>query len=994
MRRLGSDSINISRGFWAVIIFWGLVLSSICLGYSGGSGTAEEPYKIANKADLLELAGTTTDYNKCFKLTSDVNLEGQVFTTAIVAADTVVDSNFEGTAFSGTFDGDGYTITNFTINGGSNWYIGLFGYIDSNGQTKNLSIENYMVSGSYFTGGLAGYNTGSITDCCSMGSVNGSSAVGGLVGGNWWGGTINNCYSAGDVNGRNGYCVGGLVGDNEDSVISNCCSIGSVNGLYSRERVGGLVGHNIGSSITNCYSTGNVIGSNHDTGGLVGTNVGNSNINNCYSTGSVSVAPNSDYIGGLVGESSGSISNSYSTGTISSDSNSRYIGGLAGTNAGNINNCYSTSIVSGDSNSKDIGGLVGRNYSGSIINCYATGAVSSTSCIGGLVGENLGSIGDCYSTGKVSGDSNIGGLVGYNEGSIFSSYFSLEAGPDNGYGEPLTDEQMKQQGSFIGWDFLSETANGTCNYWHMPQSGYPVLSTFDGCIPPLLSGNGTEENPYIITDSNDLGTVWYRPIAHYVLAGDINLAGITWSLSIVPTFRGVLDGNGFSINNLYIDGDNYLGLFGVYRGSQIKNLGLEGCNISGSTFIGGLAAGNNGVIINCYSKGNISGTSEVGGIVGWNCSNISNCYSTGHVGGSSHVGGMVGYNANGSITDCCSTSDVNGHVRVGGLVGTNDFGRIGNCYSTAIVSGDYYSQDIGGLVGQNYNGSITECHSMSDVNGHYYVGGLVGYNIYGSIGNCYSIGDVNGIGFIGGLAGFNGYLNAIISNCYSIGDVSGHGAVGGLVGDNFESSIINCYSTGMVSGYPGYPSPYIGGLVGQNYVSIVNNSFWDKQTSGRTTSAGGTGKTTAEMKTAATYTSEGWDFVGEVINGTNDIWKICEGTNYPKLAWQIPLAGDFVCPDGVDFYDFAVFANQWLLEEIPADVWPDGGDGIVNFFDWAVFANQWQITVNYEALADFAEQWLKTGANCYIADIAPDGGDGVVDMLDLAAFANNWLEGL
>ena len=67
----------------------------------------------------------------------------------------------------------------------------------------------------------------------------------------------------------------------------------------------------------------------------------------------------------------------------------------------------------------------------------------------------------------------------------------------------------------------------------------------------------------------------------------------------------------------------------------------------------------------------------------------------------------------------------------------------------------------------------------------------------------------------------------------------------------------------------------------------------------------------------------------------------------------------------------------------------------MNLFDWAVFANQWQITVDYESLADFADQWLKTGANYYIADIAPaPSGDGIVNLLDFAALAENWLAGL
>ena len=95
--------------------------------YSGGSGTAGDPYKIATKADLLALAANTADYSKCFILTADINMGGQVFNTAIIAVDTNAGSSFQGTAFTGTFDGNDHKITNFTINGGNNSYLGLFG---------------------------------------------------------------------------------------------------------------------------------------------------------------------------------------------------------------------------------------------------------------------------------------------------------------------------------------------------------------------------------------------------------------------------------------------------------------------------------------------------------------------------------------------------------------------------------------------------------------------------------------------------------------------------------------------------------------------------------------------------------------------------------------------------------------------------------------------------------------------------------------------------
>ncbi|MCX5643913.1 MAG: hypothetical protein NTZ17_04395 [Phycisphaerae bacterium] len=79
-----------------------------------------------------------------------------------------------------------------------------------------------------------------------------------------------------------------------------------------------------------------------------------------------------------------------------------------------------------------------------------------------------------------------------------------------------------------------------------------------------------------------------------------------------------------------------------------------------------------------------------------------------------------------------------------------------------------------------------------------------------------------------------------------------------------------------------------GGLVGiLGSGGVVTECFWDVQTSGQAKSAGGTGKTTAEMQTAKTFLNAGWDFVGETANGTEDTWWILEGKDYPKLWWEL-----------------------------------------------------------------------------------------------------------
>ena len=217
------------------------------------------------------------------------------------------------------------------------------------------------------------------------------------------------------------------------------------------------------------------------------------------------------------------------------------------------------------------------------------------------------------------------------------------------------------------------------------------------------------------------------------------------------------------------------------------------------------------------------------------------------------------------------------------------------------------------------------------VNGRDHVGGLVGWN-EGSITACYINGSVNGDRFVGGLVGAGAGALGSITNSYAIVGVKGFDDVGALVG-SASCRITACYATGLVSGFN------VHGLIGWGVVSKISACFWDVETTGQTDSYGGTGKTTAEMKTRSTYTDAGWDFVGETDNGTEDTWSICEGTNYPRLTWQIPTA-DWLCPDGVGMEDFSYLAQFWMIleDDIPVDLDKNNAVGIS---DLIIFSEQW-----------------------------------------------------
>ncbi len=260
-------------GVWMLAML--VITATICSGkYSGGTGDPCDPYQIATKTDLLALAANTTDYNQCFILTADIDMQGQVFTGAIIAANSGSSPSFQGTPFTGTFDGNGHKILSFTTNAADFTYVGgLFGCIYG-GSVKNLGLENFSVSGLNYVGSLVGVNYGTISDCYSTGSVSGSGGAGGLVGDN--SGIISNCYSTGAVSGAS-YFVGGLVGYNYQGTLTSCYATGSVSGY---EYVGGLAGANY-SIITNCYSTGSVSGT-YDVGGLVGYKEDSSSFNSSF----------------------------------------------------------------------------------------------------------------------------------------------------------------------------------------------------------------------------------------------------------------------------------------------------------------------------------------------------------------------------------------------------------------------------------------------------------------------------------------------------------------------------------------------------------------------------------------------------------------------------------------------------------------------------------------------------------------------------------------
>ncbi|MGA2915726.1 MAG: GLUG motif-containing protein [Sedimentisphaerales bacterium] len=431
-----------------------------------------------------------------------------------------------------------------------------------------------------------------------------------------------------------------------------------------------------------------------------------------------------------------------------------------------------------------------------------------------------------------------------------------------------------------------------------------VVGTPIGIILCLFSivfaysgGSGEPNDPYQIATVSDWQQLMNMPADWnkcFLQTSDVNLQGVALTPVGNPTneFTGVFDGSGHIVRNAVINenkpGASYVGLFGsVGSDGEIRNLGVENVYSDGYGNIGGLAGGNNG--------------------------NISTCYVTGIVNGVFNNGSLAGVNY-GIITNCCSAGTVNGGLYPGGG---------------------------GGLVGRNI-GSISNCYSTAFVIGNQLIGGLAGLN-YGTVAGCYATGTVAGDSCVGGLVGGN-YGTQTITDSYATGKVTGNSYVGGLVGENSYAAIDGSYSIGQVVG-----SSYVGGLVGYSDNATATASFWDVNTSGQTSSAGGEGKSTTEMQDMNTFVNAGWDF--SYTDGDEADWFI-QIDEYPILTWQISPA-DIYTDGRNNFRDFAVFAQYWMREDcrVYNDYcdWADlNFDGSVDFDDLIVLMSYWLESGIYE----------------------------------------------
>lgn len=443
--------------------------------FACGAGTKLSPYIILTAEQLAKLSfvvgANETEYQgKYYKLGADIILnEGKIIDDkgALVADSTKLHKwtpiGNSSVAFTGNFDGDGHTVSGMFINTTST-HNGLFG--NSSGTVQNLTVENSWIYGGKFTGGVVGYNVGTVENLKNYASVSGKEeCIGGVIGRSnqkdyKYNSTIKNVLNEGII-----------VGDKNVGGIAGCATYVTVDGadntapIEGYGYVGGIFG-GIGSSakndIQNLRNSGDINGS-HFVGGISG---------HCAGTTSISSKTSSYSCFKDYGVLCGSLQRANNDGKITGI---RYVGGIVGEVChGILSELSNTGDVVGEGGTGGIASSMSYTKTTAV---YNTGNIYGIDYVGGVIGYNQeGVTSAAYSTGKVDGDSLVGLMIGYNYNTTMADYYYLRQGEQEPFGlnngggvaTPKTSNEMKSEdfAKLLGDEFVYDSEL---------NDGYPIL---------------------------------------------------------------------------------------------------------------------------------------------------------------------------------------------------------------------------------------------------------------------------------------------------------------------------------------------------------------------------------------------------------------------------------------------------------------------------------------------------------------------------------------
>lgn len=463
------------------------------------------------------------------------------------------------------------------------------------------------------------------------------------------------------------------------------------------------------------------------------------------------------------------------------------------------------------------------------------------------------------------------------------------------------------------------------------------VSVWDGTMAAWTHGNGTQANPYLIENAQQLawlaemvsGGVSTYANMHFKLTTDINLRSLSWTpigSSETNCFKGTFDGDNHFIDSITVTTGENRGLFGVVgAGATVKNVEVKvlmNFSYSAEVHVGGIVAmsiDSNTTINNCHTKGviNTTGTGArfIGGILGYgNGSNIENCSNSCTITANSNntttagvcVGGVIGcYIGKGSMYQCWNDGNITGKGMTGGgpfcgggigmikriypditQVNIDNFQNSGNVHVVMQYGDNNYAGRAcsGGVVGYRANNAgiceINHCCNLGDITTGtttFHSNDMYiaqGIAYSGKISNCRNSGLVQARNSTSGIGGDT------TVNCYNTGTVSTNNVSNAVARGIGGATVINSYNVGTLSA----PNKY-GITVLTNSTPTVINSYY-LETCGGT--GAGTPKTEAAMKAA----SFPMILNADSVVFTMDVLNVNQG--YPIFANEIYVLTDTV----------------------------------------------------------------------------------------------------
>ena len=750
----------------------------------------------AKRADGT-LVNSVNFSGKTIYLANDVDVSGYEW-IAIGYSD-----GYTPTAFAGTFDGKGHTVT-LTLDTIGQSYVGFFGYVT--GTVKNLTVDGSVKADSTGSNGI-GHAAGVVAYLA--------------------GGTVKMCVNRASVTTDKCCYTAGIVGGSENGKIKNCRNTGEISSTY--ESTGGHAAGiaNEAESVTQCWNEGDIelktVKGKSANSRVAGVATG-APVLNSANFGKVSGPTWAETGVSIGGVGTTAVSNSYNLGTVTGAAGKTY--NISG---GTVVNSYYADIAGKTGiYVKDSAGITDADKSQSITitevdgkKAYKVGNVELVDVLNGACKNISGALEWINKQEAPNNPVHITRWDGSFEPGV-KGVITLVYDPNGGEGAAVTEQQRvegdtgsftiksdtelgfkHENGTFLGW---SKTAGGEVAFKLKNDGSITPASvsvkkdetlTLYAVWSPIWAGSGTEAAPYEILDVGKLTALqtqvnengfsysgkWFR------LTNNIDLNNEPWTPIGVDTghpFSGSLDGGGKSISGLNVNtSTQYAGLFGAVGEIAVQSLTLQDGSVicTGATSWCGGLAGNGSLLLSDVHIVNMAisgdGIGGTGGILGGGYASMTACSNTGGSVSGRYAGGLTGKGFTESdftFLECSNSAAVTGRLYAGGMTGCNKSAsaKFTNCSNVGSISGGERANGIAAM-----GGSFIACINAGTVNSSGgQANGITG--AAADITQCGNTGTVNG-GIAAGIA-----RHAMrIEKCYNTGKISataGNAAAYGIAG--------------------------------------------------------------------------------------------------------------------------------------------------------------------------------------------------------------------